>query len=73
MELIVYHKIQSFNDPETELLNTLWEKEKMLELLLSPFSTMFSTQSKTEIMILATLNLLSANAFSWFKAPVFVL
>ena len=43
-------------------LKKLWEKEKLLEQAISPFPTMFSTLSKTEIIIFVTFNLLSANA-----------
>ena len=39
-------------------------KEKLLVQAISPFPTMFSTLSKTEIIIFVTFNLLSANAFS---------
>ena len=46
--------------------------EKELWLLvqaISPFPTIFSTLSKTEIIIFVTFNLSSANAFNldWFK------
>ena len=51
------------------LLKTLWEKEKLLVQAISPFPTMFSTRSKTGIIIFVTFNLLSANAFNlvWSK------
>ena len=56
---------------ERRLWNILWTKEKMLA------PRMFSTLSKTEIIILATFNLTSANAFSliqskilWFRIEV---
>ena len=50
-------------------MKTLWEKEKLLVQAISPFPTMFSTLSKTEIIIFVTFNLLSANAFNlvWSK------
>ena len=35
-----------------------------------PFLTMFSTLSQTDIVILATLNLSSANAFNLVKAKL---
>ena len=43
--------------------------DKLLVQAISPFSTMFSTLSKTEIVIFVTFNLLSANAFNlvWSK------
>ena len=54
---------------ERSLLKALWEKEKLLVQAISPFSKMFSTLSKTEIIIFVTFNLSSANAFSlvWCK------
>ena len=54
---------------ETNLLKTLWEKEKLLVQAISHFPTMFSTLSKTEITIFVTFNLLSAQAFNmiWSK------
>ena len=63
-ELTLYHAILSFNDFETELIKTLLEKEKML------VTTMFFSQSKTEIKILAELKLSSANAFNLVKAKI---
>ena len=39
---------------ERSLLKTLWEKEKLLVQAISPFPTMFSTLSKTEIIIFVT-------------------
>ena len=51
------------------LLKTLWEKEKLLVQAISPFPTVFSTLSKTEIIIFVTFNVWSANAFNlvWSK------
>ena len=46
------------------LLKTLWEKNSLLVQAISPFPTMFSTLSKTEIIIFVTFNLSSANAFN---------
>ena len=43
------------------LLKTLWEKEELLVQAISPFPTMFSTLSKTEVIIFVTFNLSSAN------------
>ena len=45
------------------------KKEKLLVQAISPFPTMFSTLSKTEIIIFVTFNLSSANAFNlvWSK------
>ena len=34
----------------------LWEKEKLLVQAISPFPTLFSTLSKTEIIIFVTFN-----------------
>ena len=36
---------------EESLLKTLWEKEKLLVQAISPFPTIFSTLSRTEIII----------------------
>ena len=54
---------------ERSLLKTLWEKEKLLVQAITPFPSMFSTLSKTEIIIFLTFNLSSANAFNlvWSK------
>ena len=51
------------------LLKTLWEKEKLLVQAISPSPTMFSTLSVTEIIILVTFDLSSANTFHlvWSK------
>ena len=45
------------------------EKEKLLVQAISPFPTMFSTLSKTELIIFVTFKLSSANAFNlvWSK------
>ena len=48
---------------ETSLLKTLWEKEKLLVTSSCSFPTMFSTVSKTEIIIFVSFDLSSANAF----------
>ena len=54
---------------ERSCLKTLWEKEKLLVQAISPFPTMFSTLSKTEVIIFVIFDLSSANAFSlvWSK------
>ena len=44
-------------------MKTLWEKEKLLVQAISPFPIMFSTLSKTEIIIFVTFNLSFDNAF----------
>ena len=54
---------------ERSLLKTLWEKEKLLVQAISPFPTMFSTLSKTEI-ILVTFNFLSASAFNSDRSKI---
>ena len=46
-------------------MKTLWEKEKLLVQAISPFPTMFSTLSKTEIIIFVTFNLSSAISYIW--------
>ena len=60
----LYHAIPTFNDPEElSLLETLWEKEKMLVTsIVSLFHNVFYL--KTEIIIRATFILESANAFN---------
>ena len=52
---------------ERSLLKTLWEKEKLLIQAISPFPKMFSSLSKTEIIIFVAFNILhsSANASVW--------
>ena len=60
---------------ERSLLKTLWEKEKLLVQAISLFPTMFSTPSKTEIIIfffLKTFSLSSANAFNFGLVQNFV-
>ena len=49
------------------------EKEKLLVQAISPFPTMFSTQSKAEAIIFGTFNLSSANfvMWQWVKAQFF--
>ena len=62
--------MEPFNtSEERSLLKTLWEKEKLLVQAISPFPTIFSTLSKTEIIIFVTFNLAFANAFNlvWSK------
>ena len=69
--LTLYHTIQIFNNPQgRRLWKTLWEKEKMLVTRFSPFPTMFSTLSKREIIILATSNFTSANAFNFVQSKI---
>ena len=50
-------------------MKILWEKEKLLVQAISPFPTMFSTLSMTEIVIFVTFNLSYANAVNlvWCK------
>ena len=50
-------------------MKTLWEKEKLLIQAIFPFPAMFSTLSKTEIIISVAFNLSSADAFNlvWSK------
>ena len=51
----------NFNDPKGECFGKHYGKSRKCWLpAFSPFPTMFSIQSKTETIILATLNLLSA-------------
>ena len=55
---------------ERSLLKTLREKEKLLVQAISPLPTMFSTLSKTEIIIFVTFHLSSANAFNWDQSKI---
>ena len=58
---------------ERSLLKTLWKKEKVLVQTISPFPTMFSTLSYTEITIFVTFNLSSAKLMlSVWSGPKFV-
>ena len=57
---------------DSSLLKTLLEKEKMLEIILFPFPTVFSKLSKREIIVLATLNLLSAKSLQFGPGLNFV-
>ena len=45
-------------------------KEKLLVQAISPFPTMFSTLSKTEIIIFVTFNLSSANALNLVRPKI---
>ena len=68
--LTCFHTTTPFDVSEKRsLLKTLWEKEKLFVQAISPFPTMFSTVSKTEIIIFVTFNLSSANAVNlvWSK------
>ena len=63
--------ILTFNDPqERRLLKTLWDKEKMLVTSIFSFSHNIFYISKTEIIILATFILLSANAFNLVTSKI---
>ena len=71
LKFVVWERINPFRHNDTfwrlwerSLLKTLWEKEKLLLEAISPFPTMFSTLSKTEIINFLTFNLSSANAFN---------
>ena len=61
VELIFYHLIPTFNDPESF--------EKIVEQRENACNQHFLV-SKTEVIILATLNLLSANAFNLVIAKI---
>ena len=63
--LTLYHTILTFNDPKEENLGKhCGKRRKYWQATFSPFTQVFSTLSKGEIIILATFNLSSANAFS---------
>ena len=68
----LYHTIPTFNNPDKESFCKHCGKRRKCWLpAFSPFPSMFSTIStKTEMIILAKLNLFSANAFSLVKAKV---
>ena len=59
------HTIPTFNNPEINLLKTLWEKEKILVTSIFSFPTIFSTLPKTDFNFSVKFNLSSANAFSF--------
>ena len=65
-----YRTIPTFNKPEKIFWKTLWEKEKMLETSIFSFSTVFSTLSKTEIIILVTLIVCKCFEFGSFQTFV---
>ena len=69
--LTLYHRIPSFNNPETE---SFWKKcgkrRKCWSPAFSPFFTMFSTISNEENIILFTWNLSSANAFNFVETKI---
>ena len=48
----------------------MWEKEKLLVQTISPFPTMFSTLSKTEIIVFVTFNLSFANTFNVVRSKI---
>ena len=58
-----HHKITIFNDPEKEASWKHWEQWEN-----SGYPQFFSTLSNTEVMTLATFNLLSANASNFVKS-----
>ena len=73
MYLTLYHTIPTFNEippspRERSPLKKLWEMEKML--VTSIFPKMFSTLSKTEMCVLATFILSSANAFNLVTSKI---
>ena len=56
----LYHTIPTFNDPELKVFeNNVGKRENACS-----FPTMFSSLSKTKVIILATFNFSSANGFS---------
>ena len=52
---------------ERSLLKTMWEKGKLFVQAISLFLTMFSAQSKTEVIIFVPSNLSSAFNLVWSK------
>ena len=70
--LTLYYTIQTFNYPkEKSLWKSQWKKEKMLVTSIFLLShSVFSTLSKREIVILATLNLLTANASNLIQSKI---
>ena len=67
------HTISTFYDPENEFKafeNIVGKRENAGNQYFSPFPTMFSTQSEREIIISATLNLSSANAFNLDQSEI---
>ena len=51
-------------------LENIKGKKEMLVNSISPFPTKFTTLSKSEVVVLATSNLLFANAFNVVKAKI---
>ena len=67
--LMLYPTIPTFNVPKNKALeNTVGKGENAFPASIFSFSTVFSTQSRREINILATLNLSSSNAFILFMS-----
>ena len=65
------HSVSTLSRQERgRLWKTLGEKEKMLVTSIFFFPTVFSTLSKREIIILATFNLSSANAFNLVTSKI---
>ena len=63
--LALYHTILTFDNPEKQAFQKYCGKRRKCWLpAIPPFHTMFSTLSKTEIIILATCILSSSNAFN---------
>ena len=48
--LTIYHTIPTFNNPKRSLLNTLWEKEKMLVTIIFSFSHSVFYQTQKEFL-----------------------
>ena len=69
--LTLYHTIPTFDNPkENEFGQRCGKRRKCLQPAFSPSPTMFSTLLKKEIVILAMLNLSSANAFNLVTSEI---
>ena len=66
-----YHTILTFNHPKEEGFGTRCKKRRQcLKPAFSSFTIVFSTLSGREIIILATFNLSSANAFNLVTSEI---
>ena len=69
--LTLYHKIPIFNNPNDNGFRKHFKKRRKCWLPVFPPPKVFSTLSKREIIIVATFNLSSANAFNLVTSAFF--
>ena len=71
MSLTHSHTMTPFDASRKEAFSKHCEKRRnCLYKQISPFSTIFSTVSKTEIIIFVTFNLSSANTFNLVRSKI---